>query len=186
MRALAWMKREHDAIARMLVRLEAELADLARSGTLDVEAFERLLEFFERRVDGQHQEGEERAFLPVLVERAPRLQAALAVDARAEHRRERMLLAHMRAEIEGAAYDEPCALGSLAGLARQYVALQRAHARWEEVLLYAIARRALGAADDRAILAGLRAVEREHGGPVEGAARALERWLDRRKPLLTA
>lgn len=56
----------------------------------------------------------------------------------------------------------------------------------EENFLSPVARRAPGAADDRAILAGLRAVEREHGGPVEGAARALERWLDRRKPLATA
>jgi len=180
LKALDWMAREHEAIAAMLVRLECELGELARTGELDVEAFERLLAFFEQRVDGQHQENEEREFLPRLTARAAFQEPTLARAVGAEHHAERCLLETMRGHLEGAAYGEPGSLATLALHARRYAQRQRRHAEWETRLVFALARRLLTSEDDRAIVAGFRALARARRGTVCGAARELARWLDRR------
>jgi hemerythrin-like domain-containing protein len=181
MKALDWMACEHEAIALLLARLEAELGELGRTGELDVEAFERLLSFFEERVDGHHQENEERVFLPRLTARAGGQDSILARAVTVEHQAERKLLALMRAHLEGAAYGEPCALAAIAHHGQRYVAHQRRHSRWERAVVFALARRVLTEEDDRAIVEGFRALEVECGGSVVAAAESLRAWLDRRR-----
>jgi hemerythrin-like domain-containing protein len=182
MKALDWMACEHEAIAVMLARLEAELGELGRSGELDVEAFERLLSFSEGRVDGHHQENEERVFLPRLMARAGGEDSVLARAVSAEHHAERHLLALMRSNLEGATYGEPGSLAVVAHHAQRYVQHQRRHARWESTTIFALARRVLTDEDDLAIVAGFRALERERRGSVVGAAEELRAWLEQRRP----
>jgi hemerythrin-like domain-containing protein len=184
MKGLEWLAREHEAIHTIVARLEVELGELGQSGELDVEAFERLLAFFEQRVDGHHQENEERVFLPLLAVRAEDGDMNLVRAASAEHRLERERLERLRAQLEGAAYGEAGALGVILHEARRYARRHRQHARWEAEVLFPIALRTFTPEDDTTLVAGFRALEHELGGSVIGAAAALGRWLDARHRLL--
>src|SRR5688572_22351809 len=62
MKSIQLLRREHEAISSVLERFERALAEAERDFAIDPETIERLLEFFERAVDGQHQEKEERFF----------------------------------------------------------------------------------------------------------------------------
>jgi hemerythrin-like domain-containing protein len=70
MRTIQTLACEHESIASILARFERSLDEAERSLEIDRATFERLLEFFERSVDGQHQEKEERILLPCLARRA--------------------------------------------------------------------------------------------------------------------
>jgi hemerythrin-like domain-containing protein len=179
MEALAILAAEHRAIERMLVRLQAEIDGLRERGELDVEALERLLAFFERHVEEGHQDKEELVFLPRLAARAGGADAALAARALEEHGAERARLAAMRGELEGAAYGDAGSLALVGAQAREYVRHQREHSRWEQEVLFALARRVLGAADERALVAGFAALDTARPGLLESADQ-LERWLERR------
>ncbi len=185
MRALGVMAREHEAIARMLTHLEQELDALQAQGEIDVEAVERLLVFFERHVDGRHQEKEERVFLPCLLARAQGAEAALAREALAEHDADRARLAAMRGNLEGAAYGDPGSLAQVGLQARDYIRHQREHSRWEQSVLFALAHRILSAGDDRELLEGFRAFDAAQPDSVIEAAGSLTAWLaHRRAPTL--
>lgn len=181
MRALGVLAREHEAIARMLAHLEAELEALPLRGEIDAEAVERLLVFFERHVDGQHQEKEERVFLPCLLARARGPDAALAREALGQHAEDRARLAAMRCHIEGATYGDPGSLAQVSNQARGYIRHQREHSRWEQSALFALAHRILSAGDDDALLEGFRAFDAAQAESVLAAAGSLTLWLARRR-----
>ena len=186
MQALERLSREHRAIGGLLDRLEAEIDAFGRCAEMDVEAVARLLAFFDERVDGQHQEEEERAFLPRLAERASPADEELVRAALVDHAAERRLLALARSNVEGAAFGEPTCTAVVARNARRYVLLQRRHARWEEHVLFSLARRTLSSQDDRDIRGAIEHSDRTRGGSVLDAARSLEEWLDQRRSLVTA
>lgn len=186
MQALLTLTREHAAIAALLARFEIEIAESIRCGALDGEAVERLLAFFEREVDGHHQEKEERVLLPRLLARARGVDLATLQSLADEHRLQRKLLAHMRNQIEGASYGEPNSLALLVRQAKGYVQHQREHSRWEQNVVFPLARRTLGPGDDRALMHDFRRIDEVWGAPVWEAACALAEWLDQRRTLVPA
>lgn len=186
MQALEVMAREHQTIDTLLQRLEGQVQELERSGELDLEVFERVLSFFERCVDGHHQEKEEREFLPRLAARASGEDATLAQAATVDHHEQRLMLALVRSNLEGAMYGEPNALAVVARFARSYIRHQREHSRWETSVLFALAHRVLTPEDDRAILCGFRALEEALGGSILTAGAQLEAWLEQRCTSLSA
>lgn len=181
MRALAVLAREHEAIARMLAHLEAELEALPVRGEIDAEAVERLLVFFERQVDGQHQEKEERVFLPCLLAHARGPDAALAREALGQHAEDRARLVAMRSHIEGAAYGDPGSLAEMGRQARGYIRHQREHSRWEQGALFALAHRVLSPGEEGRLLEGFQAFDEGQPESVISAAGALTTWLARRR-----
>lgn len=186
MQALIVLAREHAAIAALLVRFESEIAAAVRSGGFDGEAVERLLRFFEREVDGHHQEKEERVLLPRLLARAHLAEFATLRTLAQEHTLQRELLARMRGQIEGASYGEPFSLALLVRQAGEYIQHEREHSRWEQRVLFPFARRTLGPADDRALVLGFRRLDELWGAPVWEAACSLAEWLDQRRSLVRA
>ena len=92
MKTLIVLAREHEAIERIVTRLEHELDTLTRTGELDGEALQRMLEFFEQAVDGHHQESEERVLLPRLLLRAQGDEAALVRSLLVDHGEQRTFL----------------------------------------------------------------------------------------------
>jgi hemerythrin-like domain-containing protein len=186
MQALLTLTREHAAIGALLARFEIEIASAIRSGELDGEAVERLLAFFEREVDGHHQEKEERVLLPRLLARARGVDLATLRSLADEHALQRKLLTRMRNQIEGASYGEPNSVAVLVRLAKSYVQHQREHSRWEQNVLFPLARRTLGPADDRALRIGFRRLDEVWGAPLWDAACELAEWLDQRRSLVPA
>ncbi len=185
MRALTVLAREHAAIAALLARFQREIEGLGR-GDIDGEALARLLAFFEREVDGHHQEKEERVLLPRLLARAEGAELEPLRSVCHAHAHQRRRLAHMQNQVDSAAYGEPNSLAVLAREAERYVRCQREHTRWEQGVLFPLARRLLGPADDRALLLGFRRLDEVWGAPVWNAACSLAEWLDQRRSLVLA
>jgi len=183
MKALALLSREHAAIGALLGRLERELAEATRSGEVDAEAIDRLQGFFEHVVEGHHQEKEERLFLPCLLTRATGAELELLRTVAREHSSQRRALEHMRGQLEGAAYQELFATAALVREGRAFVRRQREHSRWEERVLFTLARRRLSPEDDRLLAADLRREDELRRTTVWEAACAVAEWLDRRRPL---
>lgn len=180
MKALWILAREHTAIRAIAARFEAELVGARHSGLIDGEAVERMLEFFEREVDGHHQEKEERLFLPRLSSRTTGTPHRLVRALRLDHARERKQLAGLHAALEDALCGHGAALTALVRDGRRYLREQAEHARREETTLFPLALRLFSARDDLALLAAFRLLDREWGGTVWESSRALERWLDQR------
>lgn len=180
MKALEVLASEHLTIDGLLGRIDEQVVELERCGEFDLEAFERVLTFFERCVDGQHQEKEEREFLPRLAARATGEDVTLAQNAVVDHHDQRLMLALVRSNLEGAMYGEPNSLAVVARHARRYIRHQREHSHWETTVLFALAHRLLTPEDDRAILGGFQALDEALGGSITAAGERLEAWLKER------
>lgn len=186
MKALHQLTLEHAAIGALIARFEAEIQEAVRTGEADAEAIDRLLGFFEREVDGHHQDKEEEVLLPRLLARAEGEDLRLLRSLRDDHARQRKLLAHMRNQVEGVTYGEPNSLAILVRDAGRYVRHQREHSTWEQRTLFTLARRLLGPSDDRALLIGFRRLDEVWGAPLWDAACFLAEWLDQRRSLVPA
>lgn len=180
MKTLIVLAREHEAIERIVTRLEHELDTLTRTGELDGEALQRMLEFFEQAVDGHHQESEERVLLPRLLLRAQGDEAALVRSLLRDHGEQRTFLGILRDNLEGAAYGEPGCRAAVARFGRLYIAHHREHSQWEHTTLFALAKKLLDEEDDLTALRELARLDRDWGSSVVAVARDLEAWLDQR------
>ena len=180
MKAIQSLMREHAAIAACCERFESEIDAIVRRFEVDAVALDHLLRFFEKEVDGHHQEKEERIFMPRLLARASGAEVQALRAMFHDHCAQRRLLAQLRNQIEGIAYGEPNSTAVFVRGARNYLRAQRAHSRWEQSELFPLAARVLGPRDDRAILNGFRRLDELWGTSVEDAERQLAEWLDQR------
>lgn len=183
MQSITCLSREHGAIASLLGRFE-EALDAAERGEPDIQALERLLDFLEERIDGQHQEKEERVFLPRLLTRARGADVERVRSVLAEHVEQRERLVELRCCVQGLDWNRPAACTSLIELGRRYLARQRLHAAWEDAVVLPLAANVLTTRDDRAIRNGFRHLDETWHGPLEEAVRRLLVWLDSRSPAL--
>ena len=179
MKAIQELRSEHESIATILERFERWIDQAEQDFEVDREVIGRLLDFFEQSVDGQHQEKEERVFLPCLMRRVTG-QSAHVHKLFREHLEDRKLLAMMRNNLEGACFGEPNCIRVLVRHGRLYLAHEHKHARWEETLLFELAERILTPEDDREIAQGFRHIDKLWDSTVGIAARRLCCWLDQR------
>ena len=186
MESIAELTREHEAIRSVLEPFAWSLDRAELEGQIDAESVERVLGFLEREVDGHHQEKEERALLSRVLERVQGADLARARVAFREHVDERKLLALMRNNLEGACYGEPNCVRAVVRHARRYVSTQREHLEWEQRVLFPLAERTLGPAEDRAIVHAFRELDELWGSTVQDAALRLHAWLDQHTSLVPA
>jgi hemerythrin-like domain-containing protein len=180
MRALTVLASEHQAIEGACDLFAREVTALAGQCEIDPEALDRLIAFFEVKVDGHHQDKEERVFLPRLLARVAGKDVQTLRTLIVDHGEQRRLLAQMRNQMEGVTYGEPNSIGVLARCAHSYLRAQREHSRWETRCLFPLAARILGPQDDRALLSGFRRLDELWGTSVWDAERALAEWLEQR------
>ena len=178
MKTVQLLKREHVAIASILEWFDRKIDEAERNFAIDRETIERLLDFFERAVDGQHQEKEERIFLPTLMRRATGENSPYVHKLFREHHEDRKLLTLMRSNLEGACYGEPNCINVLVRYGRLYLMHERKHARWEEAVLFSMAERILTPEDDREIVEGFQRIDSLWESTVPAAAGRLCLWLD--------
>jgi hemerythrin-like domain-containing protein len=164
------LKREHYLFARLLDGLEALVR--SRKTPEDRLLAREMLRFFERSVDGLHQDKEERVLLTCLLARPARLRIPAMRRFSAHHRRDRRLLASLRADLaafgEWDRHEDP-----FAHRASLYIRLQRRHMREENRHLFPLIQRVLRPEDDRGVRAGFRRLEVAHGRAFEPEAIAL-------------
>jgi len=195
MRAIRTLCDEHQALRDVLDALELVLDCQRVDDRLDVELALEALEWFERFADGLHQDREELALFPRLVERAPAEAQGVLRGLMCWHADERVRLGQMRAWIEGVGYGDACSRDSFTVAARAYIEIQRQHADIEDAQLLPLARQVLTPDDDRLLEAEYARLELRHlraGEPTPAeraerlAASAAHRALERQRSLLSS
>ena len=163
MRAIEILRHEHALLRRVLSCLEALARETVESGELDGDAAAATLSFLERFADGRHQVKEEAHLFRVALDRAP-LESRDAIQRMLEaHQAECKLLDDLRQHLDLARCGDSWSTELFAMRAREYVALQREHARAEDEQLFPLIERLLGAADDEEILEGFEETDRLYG-----------------------
>jgi len=161
---------EHRLQSRLLDGFEALIDRAEREATLDIELARMLFDFFDRCVDGLHQDKEERVLFPMLLARAGRPGRTEVERLEAHHRRDRRLLAVLSTQVARASTTDT-RLAFFVTQARVWLAFQRRHMLEEDAELLPLAARALTMLDDRAVRAGYRRIEHEYGVAFEPEAR---------------
>lgn len=142
-----------DAVERGLRVSDAPRTDLVRG----------MLEYFVEYADGTHNRKEEGHLFPLLERRGvPRGGGPLAVML-AEHEESRRLLGRVRATADAYLAGHAAAASGLREAFGEYAALVKSHYWKENDILYPLAMRVLGPADEGAVVEGIVAVEARLG-----------------------
>lgn len=152
-RATRALREEHRWIRLLLDCLEVLVATFRTTGRFDSRAAAELQILFEHFVDEQHQNKEEAALFPKLLECVRGLQE--------DHAREREHLERMRFSLFNAALGDPAGREEFVGDALSYLALQRQHMAREDQALLPLAEELFDAEDDDDVLAEFRRLEAE-------------------------
>lgn len=156
------LMREHHLSGRLLDGLELLVEREGGPDEADRGLMRDLLRFFERGVEGLHQDKEDRVLFARLLARSAQSRVPFVCHFSAHHRRDRALLAELGGRLSSFAHwgraDDPFVTH-----ARVYVCLQRRHLREENERLFPIVRRALRPEDGQVVQAGFRRLEQAHG-----------------------
>lgn len=162
--ATAILRKEHDAILRMLEVTEEATRLLKRGERVAPETLSGLLEFFRLFADRCHHGKEEELFFPLLESKGlPRVGGPIGVML-SEHEQGRSLIGQM---VEAAqAYESGTAQAGprWAEAARAYAALLRSHIDKENNVLFMVAENMLSDAEQRELAASFDKLEEEKMG----------------------
>jgi len=158
------LRKEHDAILKMLEATETTAARLARGEKVPDSILAGLIEFFQQFADRCHHGKEEEVFFPRLVEKGMPKEGGPVGVMLQEHEMGRELIRRMsqaegdyRAGASGAA-------ASWALAARSYAALLREHIKKENDVLFVMAEQILNEAEQRQLAETFERVEIEQMG----------------------
>lgn len=176
MQATDTLRQEHRAIELVLDQLD-RLAGQAEAGEgIDRQTAERALDILRNFADRCHHGKEEGHLFPALADRGfPRDSGPVAVMLH-EHEAGRAHLGALAAALPGALGGDQAASRAFAEHARAYTALLRAHIGKEDTVLFPLAERALGEADDRQLTAAFDALEEREIGP--GVHEQYHCWIE--------
>jgi len=161
--ATAILRKEHDAILKMLGATEEAIRRLDSGGTVKPETLEGLLEFFRLFADKCHHGKEEDLLFPLLESRGmPRLGGPTGVMLH-EHEQGRALIKRMVEATEACKRGEK-AEAAWAEAARGYTALLRQHIDKENNILFVMAENMLTAEEQRQLAADFERLEIEKMG----------------------
>jgi hemerythrin-like domain-containing protein len=156
------LMREHHLCGRLLDGLELLVERERAPDEADRALVRELLQFFERGVEGLHQDKEDRVLFARLLTRSAQSRVPFVCHFSAHHRRDRGLLAELGSRLTSfGQWDRPD--DPFVTHARIYVCLQRRHLREENERLFPIVRRALRPEDGRVVRAGFGRLEQAHG-----------------------
>jgi hemerythrin-like domain-containing protein len=154
------LRREHQAILRMLDVLDRVAGKVESGEDVPQGMIEGLLEFFTIFNDRCHQGKEEECLFPRLEQKGlPRSGGPIAALV-SEHVQSRALLARMRT-VSPACADDPDSARRFAEAAHKYVALVREHISKENTVLFMMAERLLTDSEQRALAAEFDRIEDE-------------------------
>lgn len=155
---------EHRLIKKVLDWGEAEIARIDAGGRPDAEKLAQAVDFIRNFADRCHHAKEEGLLFKRLEERGMPSQGGPIAVMLHEHDLGRAHVRAVAAALEGAARGEAAALATLREHLAGYIELLRAHIDKEDRILYPMADRLLGAADQAALLEEFARVEREEIG----------------------
>jgi len=151
---------DHAAHEKVFAAMEKEFAKPAGPSPA---AVGRMLEYFTVYLDGCHNRKEEEHLFPLVEKRGiPRHGGPLAVML-VEHERSRALLAEIVPQARAYAGGDRSDAAALARRVRDYASLLSEHFWKENDILYPMAQRVMTPDDERAVVAGIEAVEASVG-----------------------
>lgn len=158
------LRKEHDAILRMLDATEEAARRIESAKPIAPETLEGLLEFFRLFADRCHHGKEEDLLFPLLESRGlPRHGGPTGVMLR-EHDQGRALIKEMADAIEAIKGGESAAAPRWAEAARAYAELLRAHIAKENNILFVMAENLLSPEEQSALAAEFERLEVEKMG----------------------
>jgi hemerythrin-like domain-containing protein len=158
------LRKEHDAILKMLEATETTAARLARGEKVPDSILAGLIEFFQQFADRCHHGKEEEVLFPRLVEKGMSQEGGPVGVMLHEHEMGRELIRRM-SQAEGAyRAGAPGAAASWALAARSYAALLREHISKENEVLFVMAEQMLNEAEQRQLAETFERVEIERMG----------------------
>lgn len=176
MRATDILRKEHDAILKMLDAAEELATRLERNQPARPEQLASLLEFFRLFADQCHHGKEEELLFPLLERKGmPRQGGPIGVMLY-EHDHGRALIAEMRDSAQALAAGNAEAGARWAHAARRYVALLREHIYKENEILFRMAEQMLSEAEQADLVRQFDRVENDKMGP--GTHERLHRLMD--------
>ena len=159
------LRKEHDAILRMLDASDEVANRLQRDEQVAPEVLGGLLEFFQLFADRCHHGKEEDLLFPLLEKKGlPRSGGPLAVMLH-EHTLGRALVRQMAQATQEFAAGQPVAGRRWAEAAREYGGLLRAHIQKENNILFVMAERMLSDEEQTGLTEAFEKVEDEKMGP---------------------
>lgn len=175
--ATAILRKEHDAILRMLDVTDEVIRLLGRCQPVAQETLDGLLEFFRLFADRCHHGKEEDLLFPLLEKKGlPRAGGPIGVML-GEHEQGRALVRQMREAAEAYERGAADAASRWAQAASGYVTLLREHINKENNVLFIIAENMLSDAEQRELAAAFEKVEVEKMG--EGTHERLHALMDK-------
>ncbi len=164
MKATEILVEEHQLIKKVLDWSEGEITRIDAGCSPDTGKLAAVVDFIRNFADRCHHAKEEGLLFARLAERGmPREGGPIAVMLH-EHELGRAHVAAVAAALDGARRGEAQALAELRAHMSGYIELLRAHIDKEDHILYPMADRLLGAADQEALLADFARVEKEEIG----------------------
>ncbi len=158
------LRKEHEAILKMLEATERTASLLERRAKVAPETLAGLLEFFQLFADRCHHGKEEELLFPLLEEKGlPRIGGPVGVMLW-EHEQGRALVAQMSASGAAYAQGDAAAATRWSQAARQYASLLRDHISKENNILFVMAERLLSDSEQRELAETFERVEVEKMG----------------------
>jgi hemerythrin-like domain-containing protein len=170
------LRKEHDAILRMLDATEHVAASLAVGASIPAHILSNAIEFFRLFADRCHHGKEEELLFPALEKKGmPRSEGPIGVMLR-EHDSGRTLIAEMAQAAKAYESGDKEAGGKWAKAAMSYSRLLRDHIAKENNILFVMAERLLTPTEQEQLAAGFDAIEIQKMG--EGTHERLHRIMD--------
>lgn len=163
MQATQQLRDEHEGIMLMLRIINGVCRQLASSGSIDQEHFERILEFLKIFVDKCHHGKEEEVFFPALVAAGIPHDGPIAAML-FEHEIGRKYVRLMCAAFERYKLKDASATDAITQNAQNYIALLTDHIDKENNILFAMADDRLSQKDNDELLVRFEAIEESRIG----------------------
>jgi hemerythrin-like domain-containing protein len=162
--ATAILRKEHDAILRMLEATDEVARRIGRGERVKPETLSEILEFFRLFADRCHHGKEEDLLFPLLEKKGILREAGPIGVMLFEHEEGRALMRQMELSADAHARGVPAAAGHWASAAQSYVALLSGHIAKENNVLFPMAERLLSDAEQQILAEAFERIEEEKMG----------------------
>jgi hemerythrin-like domain-containing protein len=175
--ATSVLRKEHEAILKMLDATDEAAKQIERGGAADPEVLSGLLEFLRLFADRCHHGKEEDLLFPKLEQKGMSRHGGPIAVMLMEHEQGRALIRKMVAASEAVAAGDQGTAKSWAAAARGYTQLLRSHISKENDILFVMAEQLLTDEEQSELCAGFEKVELEKMGA--GTHDRLHKLMDR-------
>jgi hemerythrin-like domain-containing protein len=158
------LKQEHQIILRVIAAAEREVEKIGRTGKVDAERVDKIIDFLRNFADRCHHAKEEDILFVMMQEKGMPADSGPIFVMLREHEENRKNVAAMAAALPKATAGEESAVAAVKDNLAEYAARLKSHIAKEDNVLYPMADRLLSADDQRKLAEAFDKVEKEEMG----------------------